>query len=157
MQRPAARRLSLIATSAILLAVASGCGNDSPTAPTLEQKTETFTGTLQPLGLDYKTFNIEYRQGASELSLSVDNLVTTAGGAPVTGITIGVGVGTLAGSVCSLQLQTPAATIGQVLFAPNGAQAGTYCMQIYDCPTGATGCTPMLTEAVNYTMTVKHY
>ena len=49
------------------------------------------------------------------------------------------------------------AAIAGTLFAPNGAASGAYCVQIFDCPTGATGCTSQLTEAVNYSMTVKHY
>jgi len=49
------------------------------------------------------------------------------------------------------------ATLGQELFAPSGASPGTYCIQIFDCPTGTTGCTSTLTEAVTYSMTVKHY
>ena len=40
----------------------------------------------------------------------------------------------------TLQVQTPVANFGQELFAPNGASPGTYCVQIFDCPTGATGC-----------------
>ena len=94
---------------------------------------------------------------STDLSVTVNSLSTVAGSTPVTGITIGVGIGTVSGAICSLQLQTPVATLGQELFAPNGASAGTYCVQIYDCPTGATGCTSMLTEPVTYTMTVKHY
>ena len=80
-----------------------------------------------------------------------------ANATPVTGITIGIGVGAVSGANCALQIQSSAATLGQELFAPNGASAGSYCVQIFDCPTGATGCTSTLTEAVTYTMTVKHY
>lgn len=156
MQRPAARRFSLIAPCAMLLSMAAGCG-DGPTAPTPVLQTENFTGTLQPLGVDFKTFNVAYTDGPTELSVSINSLATVTGSTPVTGITIGVGVGTVVGTACSLQVQTPVATLGQELFAPNGASAGTYCVQIYDCPTGATGCVSTLTEPVTYTMTVKHY
>jgi hypothetical protein len=141
---------------AILLSLAAGCG-DSPTAPEPVLQTETFTGTLQPLGLDFKTFAVVYNQGPTELSVSVNSLTTVANPTAVTGITIGVGVGSVSGTVCSLQLQTPVATLGQELFAPNGASAGTYCVQIFDCPTGATGCTSTISEAVTYSMTVRHY
>jgi hypothetical protein len=121
------------------------------------QQTESFTGTLQPLGFDFKTFTINYTQGPTDLSISVNSLTTVAGSTPVTGITIGLGVGSVSGSSCSMQLQTGAATLGQELFAPNGASAGNYCVQIFDCPTGATGCSSMLTEAVTYSITVKHF
>jgi hypothetical protein len=153
MQRLAARRIALCA---ILVSLLTGCGG-TPAAPTPVLNTETFTGTLQPLGIDFKTFIIAFTQSPTDLSVSVNSLTTVAGSTPVTGITIGVGVGSVSGTTCALQLQTPVATLGQELFAPNGASAGTYCVQIYDCPTGSTGCTSTLTEAVTYTMTVKHY
>ena len=151
-------RLSPIALGAILLSLVTSCGgSSSPTAPTPVLQTETFTGTLQPLGVDYKTFAVAYAQSSTDLSVIVNTLTTVAGSTAVTGITIGVGFGAVSGSTCSLQVQTPVATLGQELFAPNGAASGAYCVQIFDCPTGATGCTSQLTEAVNYSMTVKHY
>jgi hypothetical protein len=156
MHRRAATRLSPIALGAILLGLSTSC-NSNPTAPTPVLQTETFTGTLQPLGADVKTFVVVYAQGSTDLSVIVNTLTTVASSTSVTGITIGVGFGALSGSTCSLQIQTPVATLGQELFAPNGASPGTYCVQIFDCPTGATGCTSMLTEAVTYSMTVKHY
>ena len=156
MQRPAALRRSLIAPCAIVLSFLNGCGG-SPTAPTPVAQTENFTGTLQPLGIDFKQFSIVYTQGTTDLSVTVNSLTTVAGATPVTGITIGVGIGTVSGSACSLQLQTPVAALGQELFAPNGASSGAYCVQVYDCPTGATGCTSNLTEPVTYSVTVKHY
>ena len=61
---------------AVLLAVAAGCG--SATAPTPTQLTDTFTGTLQPLGTDFKTFTIAYSQASSDLSVTVDSLKTVA-------------------------------------------------------------------------------
>jgi hypothetical protein len=147
--------MAVLGPCALLLSLAAACG--SPTAPTPTLQTENFSGTLQPLGLDFKTFTIGYTQGATDLSIIVNGLTTVANLTPVTGITIGLGLGAMSGSSCVLQIQAPAATLGQELFAPNGASAGTYCVQIFDCPTGATGCTSTLTEAVNYTMTVKHY
>jgi hypothetical protein len=156
MDRRAVARTSPIALGAILLALVASC-NKSPTAPTPVLQTETFTGTLQPLGVDYKTFTVTYAQSTTDLSVIVNSLTTVAGSTPVTGITIGIGFGGVSGSSCVLQVQTPVANLGQELFAPNGASPGTYCVQIFDCPTGATGCTSLLTEAVNYSMTVKHY
>jgi hypothetical protein len=151
----AGTRLAPLALVGLLLPLAAGCG--SATAPSPVLKTETFTGTLQPLGLDFKTFTIAYSQSTSDLSVIVDSLKTVASSTPVTGITIGIGFGAVSGSSCSLQIQTPTAALSQELFAPNGASAGTYCVQIYDCPTGTTSCSSTLTEAVTYSMTVKHY
>ena len=140
---------------AVFLTLATGCG--SVTAPSPVLQTETFTGTLQPLGTEFKTFTVVYTQSTTDLSVSVDSLKTVADSTAVTGITIGIGFGTISGSTCSLQVQTPTGALATELFAPNGAGAGTYCVQIFDCPTSPTGCTSTLTEAVTYSMTVKHY
>ena len=156
MQRPAARRRARIAQCAILVSLMAGCGG-TPTAPAPVPQSETFTGTLQPLGVDFKTFTINYTQGTSDLSITVNSLTTIADPKPVTGITIGVGVGGVSGSTCSLLVQTPVAALGQELFAPNGATGGAYCVQIFDCPTGTSSCTSTLTEPVTYSLTVKHY
>jgi hypothetical protein len=153
--RATGRRVLSIALCAMLLSIGAGCGGSS-TAPTPVAKTDVFTGTLQPLGADFKTFTISYTQGSTDLSITVNSLTTVAASTPV-GVTIGVGVGTVSGATCALQVQNPAAVIGQELFAPNGANAGTYCVQIFDCPTGTSGCSSTLTEPVTYSMTVKHY
>jgi hypothetical protein len=151
------RQLRMIAPCAFFLTVSIGCGSSTPVAPTPVLQTENFTGTLQPLGVDFKTFTIAYTQNATDLSVTINTLTTVAGGTPVTGITIGVGFGVVSGGSCSLQVQSPTAPLGQELFVPNGGSAGAYCVEIFDCPTGATGCTSTLTEPVNYTMAVKHY
>jgi hypothetical protein len=149
--------MAVLGPSALLLSLAAACGSPAEPTPTPTLQTENFSGTLQPLGLDFKTFTIVYTQGPTDLSITVNGLTSVANATPVTGITIGIGVGAVSGSNCALQIQSSAATLGQELFAPNGASAGSYCVQIFDCPTGATGCTSTLTEAVTYTMTVKHY
>ena len=151
----AVTRLVSFTLVAVALTFGTGCG--SATAPTPPLQTETFTGTLQPLGSDFKTFTITYSQATSDLSVSVDSLKTVADATPVTGITIGIGFGAVSGSTCGLQVQTPTAALNQELFAPNGASAGNYCVAIFDCPTGTANCTSMLTEPVNYSMTVRHY
>ena len=157
MLKPAARRLSTVALCATLAMFAPGCGDSNPAAPTPVVQSESFTGTLQPLGVDFKTFTIAYTQGTTDLSVTITSLLTVASATPVTGITVGIGFGTVSGSACAPQIQAPAAPLNQELFAPNGASAGAYCVQISDCPTGATGCTSTLTEAVTYSMTVKHF
>ena len=65
-----------------------------------------------------------YAQSVTDLSVTVTTLTTVANATGVTGITIGVGFGAVSGSTCSLQIQTPIATLGQELFAPNGAGPG---------------------------------
>ena len=150
-----AARFAPIGLAALLLLAAAGCGSATAPSPTLQ--TETFSGTLQPLGSDFKTVTVGFTQAVTDLSVSVDSLKKVSDGSAVTGITIGVGFGSVSGSACSLQVQTPTATLGQELFAPNGASSGTYCVQIFDCPTGSTGCSSTLTEPVTYSMTVRHY
>ena len=149
--------LRVIAPCAILLMICTACGSSTPVAPTPVLQTETFTGTLQPLGVDFKTFTIWYMQNVTDLSVTVNSLTTVAAATPVTGITIGVGFGVVSGGSCTLGVQTPAAPLGQELFVQNGASAGAYCVEIFDCPTGTTGCTSTLTEPVTYSMMVKHY
>jgi hypothetical protein len=155
MRRHQIRMNVAIALCATGLVSSAGCGG-SPAAPTPVAKTETFTGTLQPQGTDFKTFTIT-AAGTTDLSITVNSLITVAASTPVTGITIGVGIGTLSGAVCAVQVANPAAIIGQELFAPNGASAGTFCVQVSDCPAGSTSCTSTLTEPVTYAIAVKHY
>jgi hypothetical protein len=155
MQVRAGTRLGSFALGVGLFVFVAACG--SPTVPTPIQKVENFTGTLQPLGTDTKPFTVSYSQSTSDLSVTINSLTTVAGSTPVTGITIGVAFGAPSGTSCAIQVQAPAAPLGQELFAPNGASAGNYCVVIFDCPTGTTGCTSMLTEPVTYAMTVKHY
>jgi hypothetical protein len=146
-----------VAPLGAIMLLLSGCGGGGGTAPAPILQTEVFTGTLQPLGSDSKTFSVAYTQAVTDLSVTVNSLTTVANATSVTGITIGVGFGAPSGASCALVITAPTAALGQELFTPNGAQAGTYCVMIFDCPTGTTGCTSMLTEPVNYRMTVKHY
>ena len=78
MLKPAARRISTVALCATFAKFAPGCGDSNPAAPTPVQQTESFTGTLQPLGIDFKTFTIAYSQGTSDLSVTVTSLATVA-------------------------------------------------------------------------------
>jgi hypothetical protein len=141
---PPAWRIALCA-GALLFAAA--CGGSS-TAPTPVAKTDVFTGTLQPAGTDFKTFVIT-AQGPTDLSVTVTSLTPLASSTSVAAITIGVGFGTVSGATCALQVSNSQAVLGQELFAPSGATAGTFCVQIFDAST--------LTEAVSYSMTVKHF
>jgi hypothetical protein len=93
----------------------------------------------------------------TDLSVTVHSLTTIAGGTPITGVTIGIGFGTVSGTTCAMQIFTPAAPLGQELFAPNGASAGSYCVQIFDCPPGTENCESVLTEPVTYSMSVRHF
>ena len=102
-----AQRASLALVAACF--VVAGCGSATAPSPTLQ--TETFTGTLQPLGTDFKTFTIAYTQSTTDLSVKIDSLKTVADSTPITGITIGIGFGAVSGASCSLQVQTPIAAL----------------------------------------------
>jgi hypothetical protein len=149
-------RLSFAASCALLLlGVSAACGG-SPTAPTPEIRATNFTGTLAPGGRDFKPFAITYA-GFTDLSVTINSLTTVAGGTPVTGITMGVGFGAVSGAACVMQIVAPEAPIGQELFVPNGATAGAYCVQIFDCLPDAEDCEPALAEQVTYSMTIRHF
>jgi hypothetical protein len=150
-------RFAAAPVAALAVIAASSCNANKGTAPSLTLRTETFTGTLQPGGIDAKTFAVAFTAAPTELTATVNTLVTVNGSRPVTGITIGVGFGVPAATGCFVQLQAPAAALGQELSVPGGVNAGTYCVQISDCPASTSGCSSTLTEPVTYTMIVKHY
>jgi len=131
----------LLVSFLLWIGAAAGCKSPAPPSPVLA--TETFTGTLAPQGTATHTFTVKYVFSSTDLSVIVNSLN------PLTGITIGVGFGTVSGTACSLLVSTATAPIGQELFANGGASAGNYCVQIFDAGT--------LTDSVNYSITVKHY
>jgi hypothetical protein len=151
-----ARRLVQTALGAILWSFIASCTNPG-TGPTLVLKNDVFTGTLQPLGADSKNFTVNFSAAPTDLTVIVNSLTTVAAAAPVTGVTVGVGLGLPTATTCAVQVFTPNVALGQQLTLPGGIAAGTYCVQISDCPTGATGCTSQLKETVTYNLTVKHY
>jgi hypothetical protein len=150
-------RLSSIGLSFTMLAMAaSGCTTDS-TGPSPVPQSETFTGTLQPQGFDFKSFTVTFPAAATNLSVIVTSLTTVATSTPVTGVTIGVGFGVMSQGACSVQIFNPVAPLGTEQSVPGGVEAGTYCIRISDCPPLTGSCTSVLTEPVTYSMTVKHF
>jgi hypothetical protein len=134
-------RPALSAAALLVVFLSAGCKSPAPPSPVLAS--ETFTGTLAPTAAAFHTFTVKYAFSATDLSVTVTSL------APLTGITIGIGFGTVSGASCSVVISQPLAQLNQELFANGGASAGTYCVQIYDAGT--------LTDTVNYSLTVKHY
>lgn len=150
-------RNTVIGLSLTMLAMAAaGCTADS-TGPSPVPQNDTFTGTLQPQGVDFKTFTVNFTAAPTTLSVVVNSLTTVANSTPVTGVTIGVGFGIVSQGACVVQIFNPAAPLGTDQAVPGGIDAGTYCVRISDCPQGITGCTSVLTEPVTYSMTVKHF
>ena len=119
--------LSKAALVAIILGLAaSGLGCQNSNTPSPVQVTEKFTGTLNPRSLDFKTFNVNYTNAATEIDVTVNSLATVANQTPVTGITIGIAIGQLsATNACVEQVFNRTATIGQSY--PESATAGQYC------------------------------
>jgi hypothetical protein len=149
------RRARAASMSGVLLVIVlvAGCG-DSPTAPTATLATETFSGTLTPLGLSSHTFNVTYAQAYSDASVTVTRLVTVADGSERQ-ISVGVGFGTVSVGACTraAALTNPTAPYN-VELPTNGSPflAGTFCITVFD-NTDA----PTVTEPLIYTLTVKHY
>jgi hypothetical protein len=151
---PSPTRILISVTLLTVLVVAGGCGSSSPTqasiAPTIVS--DTFTGTINPMGTDSHNFTVTYAAAATNASVTVTSLASVADQTPQA-ITIGVGFGYLNLGVCNVQLSNPAATIGTELPTTTSPfQSGTYCVQIFDNQAAPTVSTPM-----TYGLTVKHY
>jgi hypothetical protein len=139
---------SLLGFLAVCALATAACSNSSDTtassaaAPTIAATTENFTGTVQVGGSDANPFTVT----ASGATI---NLTLTAAGPPAT-IFMGFGVGTYAGTTCTLLTGgftvTPAGTTPQ-LSGP--ITSGQYCVMVYDAGN--------LTAPVTYAVTVAHY
>jgi len=146
-------RASSVLSVLLMLGLTAGCA-DNPTAPSAELVTETFTGTLTPLGLSSHTFNVNYAQAYSDASVTVTRLVTVADGSERQ-ISVGVGFGTISVGACTraAALTNPTAAYNTEL-PTNGSPflAGTFCIAIFD-----NTAAPTVTEPLTYTLTIKHY
>jgi len=137
-------RRSLIALVACL-AISAGCdnsGDSTSTGPSLPLTTDTFTGTLDPLGTAFHPFTVAQ---AGELDITL-----TAVGPPPT-IFMGLGIGTLSSDSASCSLDTRFNVVVQASMTPQipvNAGAGRYCVQIVDVGNQ--------TGQVSYTITVAH-
>jgi hypothetical protein len=151
-----ARRLVQFVVVALVWSSLASCTSPG-TAPTLVLKNDVFTGTLQPLGADSKNFTVTFSAAPTDLNVTVNSLTAVTGGTPVTGVTVGIGLGLPTALACAVQVLTPNVALGQKISLAGGISAGTYCVQISDCPTGSTGCTSQLTQPVTYNLTVAHY
>ena len=102
--------------------------------------TETFTGTVSVAGSDFHTFTAA-QTGEIDITL-------TAAGPPAT-IFMGLAIGTVAGTTCTHlsggAVNTPAGTAPQLTGTAN---AGTYCIDIYDVGNQ--------TGSITYTVAVAH-
>jgi hypothetical protein len=141
-------RASGYGTVAVLAAAlfATACGGSSsttsPSGPTTDPTTETFTGTVPVGGSDMHPFNIALSNGQV-------NIILTQAGPPST-IFMGLGVGAPSGSTCALfsggSTVVQAGTVAQL---SGTAGAGAYCVQVYDVGNQSAD--------VTYSVTVTHY
>ena len=153
-----ARPLCRLALSASVV-LGTGCGGSdsdttTPTSPSAVLATETFTGTINPLGSASHTFTVTYATAYTNASMTITTLATIAS-SETQPTTIGVGFGTTNVGVCTRSANfTNAAAPLNTELATNGAPfiAGTYCIQLFD-----NAESPTITEPVAYSVTVKHY
>jgi hypothetical protein len=133
-----------ISRAAALLAMAAtlGCGSDAATttspSATTTPSTETFTSSVAMHGSTTRSFVM-----STAGTVKVD-LATLGNGA----VMAGLGVGVMAsGAPCSLaqSIVTGPGTSPQLV---TSADAGTYCIQVYDAG--------MLTEDTPFSLTVEH-
>jgi hypothetical protein len=128
---------------AILVGVAlcaSAC-SDPPAPPTRTPETptitETFTGSLLPLGNNAHQFTVN-RIGGIEVSLT--------GVSP--GASVGLGVGTPSGANCLTLDNLTAVASPTAQLRGTATIIGTFCVSVFDVGN--------LVETVNYTVTVLH-
>jgi hypothetical protein len=115
-------RIAALLPLALMTAACSQGGDTAAIlAPSATVTTETFTGTLLPLGTNSHPFSVAATGAVNITLLSV--------GPPAT-ITVGLGVGTPSGSACALisAVSTPAGTIAQL---SGTANAGAFCISVY--------------------------
>jgi hypothetical protein len=150
------RRTARLIASVVLIfgiGAAASCGSSStPIAPAPVQTTDTLSGTITPLGTDFKTFTVNYTGGYSDATVTVTSLKSVATGAAVN-ITIGIAFGTVQFGVCTVSsISNPAVALNNPV-QTQGAPfvAGPFCVQVFDNPAA-----PTVPEPLAYTLTVLH-
>jgi hypothetical protein len=138
-------RLIQFTTAIVLAATVAACGGSSNTtsvvAPTGTLVTDTFTGTVQLLGVDSHNFTVT--TGGNSI-----NATLVLAGPPAT-ITMGLGIGTPSSTgACSLLTSVLTAPGSTAQLNPTGAPAGTYCVVVGDVGNAAV--------PIAYTVTVAH-
>lgn len=152
------RTNSKVALGLVMLAfvVTAAACSKSATAmtPSPVLATDTFTGTINPLGSASHSFVVTYASANSDASITVNSLVSVAT-ETAQAITIGVGFGTVNVGVCTrvTGYTNVAAPLNTALTTNTSPfAAGTFCVQIFDNPDA-----PTVTEPLTYSVSVKHY
>lgn len=118
------RRSGFAVTAALLVA---GCAGSTPTTPSTTSSapaSETWSGTVAPGGQTSRSFTVS--------AAGTINVTLTAAG--TTPIGVGVGLPRLTGGGCRLGLSVDA-TPGTTPQISTQAEAGQYCVQVYDLGT----------------------
>ena len=129
-----------VAIAIVAALFASACSDPAaPATPTPATPTvsETFTGTLLPLGTDTHPFTVN-QIGGIEVSLT--------GVTP--GALVGVGVGTPSGANCLLIDNLTVVASPNAQLRGTATVTGSFCVSVFDVGN--------LVESVNYTVTVLH-
>ena len=143
---PAVRMTQLrgLVVIALVAAFAAACGSSSPvfTEPTGDPKVETFTNTIDVGGIGTHTFNVTAANGQL--------VATLASAGPPSTIFMGFALGMFSNSVCApFTDQTGIFQAGSTTQLGGTANAGAYCVQVYDVGNQ--------TGPVTYTVTVSHF
>lgn len=140
------RAWGVVAVSLLMSSACSGGStttSPSTTAPAAAVTTEVFAGTVPVNGSDIHNFNVTLSNGQI-------NVILTAAGPPST-IFMGLGVGTPnADGTCTLFAGAAVTTQAGAQAQLSGtAQAGSYCVGLYDVGNQ--------TADITYSITVMHY
>jgi hypothetical protein len=112
------------------------------TAPTVGVTTENFTGSVDVASTDFHPFTVALSGGQVTVNLA-------QAGPPAT-IFMGLGVGTVSGTTCTLLTNgfvvAPASTTAQLSGTLN---AGSYCVMVYDAGNQTT--------PITYSVVVNHF
>lgn len=149
MHDSAKRILCLLPVVTIVALAASACGGSSsstsslPTTPTASLVTDTFSGSITQNGTAIHPFSVT--SSGSSLLAGYTSI------APATVTALGIGIGAWDGTNCGLnQSQNDAARSGNTAISGT-ANAGNYCIRVYDGGNIQEGVT------ATYTLQVQHY
>lgn len=142
---------------ALVSAVAcGGSSNSTPTAPTGNAMTETFTGGFDVAGVGpVHNFTIQQSNGLLNMVLTSVTNVTTA--APA-GVAVGIALGSQTSGGCvaisGAQATVSAGSTSITSGLSGTANAGSYCFIVFDVGNLTTMTTP---SSVTYTVDVSHF
>ncbi|MEO8681800.1 MAG: hypothetical protein ABI665_22330 [Vicinamibacterales bacterium] len=135
---------SLLFGASVLIGalVSSGCGSNSPTAPTAPEvvtTTETFSGSININGAATHSFFTTVTGTVTATLTGLD---------PAETATIGLSLGTWNGISCNIIIASDKAVLTQVVTGTVSTTAGSLCVRVYD--------TGSLIGPTNYEVQVVH-